>query len=86
MLVAANAYYLSLASDAAEEARSNIETIEQTIPVMIDLADNDLQRTALTALGAARRRAARRACQTCPSSSPAGPTCCAPRSTPTRPR
>jgi signal transduction histidine kinase len=49
-LVAANAYYLSLASDAAEEARRNIETIEQTIPVLIDLADTDLQRTALAAL------------------------------------
>jgi signal transduction histidine kinase len=49
-LVAANAYYLSLASTAAEEARKNIETIEQTIPVMIDLAENDLQRTALAAL------------------------------------
>ncbi len=49
-LVAANAYYLSLASTAAEDARKNIATIEQTIPVMIDLADNDLQRTALAAL------------------------------------
>jgi signal transduction histidine kinase len=44
MLVAANAYYLSLASAAAEEARRNTETIERTIPVMTDLADNDLQR------------------------------------------
>jgi signal transduction histidine kinase len=49
-LVAANAYYLSLASDAADEARRNIATVEQTIPVMIDLAENSLQRTALTAL------------------------------------
>jgi signal transduction histidine kinase len=49
-LVAANAYYLSLASDAADEARRNIATVEQTIPVMIDLAENNLQRTALTAL------------------------------------
>ncbi len=37
-LVAANAFYLSLASDAADEARKNITTVEQTIPVMIDLA------------------------------------------------
>jgi signal transduction histidine kinase len=50
-LVAANAFYLSLASDAADEARKNITTVEQTIPVMIDLAENNLQRTALTALG-----------------------------------
>src|SRR6202043_1532009 len=52
MLVAANAYYLSLASASAEEARRNTETIEQTIPVMIDLADNDLQRMALQRLNA----------------------------------
>jgi signal transduction histidine kinase len=49
-LVAANAYYLSLASDAAEEARTNIQRIEDAIPVMGDLADNDLQRSALDAL------------------------------------
>src|SRR5262249_6739287 len=50
-LVAANAFYMSsLASDAADEARRNITTVEQTIPVMIDLAENNLQRTALTAL------------------------------------
>jgi signal transduction histidine kinase len=55
-LVAANAFYLSLASDAADEARRNITTVEQTIPVMIDLAENNLQRTALTAL--AQRAAA----------------------------
>ena len=50
MLVAANAYYLSLASVSAEEARRNTETIEHTIPVMTDLADNDLQRFALERL------------------------------------
>ncbi|MGA9088987.1 MAG: HAMP domain-containing sensor histidine kinase, partial [Bradyrhizobium sp.] len=52
MLVAANAYYLSPASAPAEEARRNIETVEKTIPVMIDLADNDLQRMALQRLNA----------------------------------
>ena len=52
MLVAANAYYLSLASASAEDARRNTETIEKTIPVMSDLADNDLQRMALTRLKA----------------------------------
>jgi HAMP domain-containing protein len=50
MLMAANAYYLSLASDAAEEARSDVRRIEDAIPVMHDLADNDLQRSALDAL------------------------------------
>jgi len=52
MLVAANSYYLSLASASAEEARRNTETIEKTIPVMTDLADNDLQRLALLRLSA----------------------------------
>ena len=52
MLVAANAYYLSLASASAEEARRNTNTIETTIPVMADLADNDLQRMALQRLSA----------------------------------
>jgi signal transduction histidine kinase len=49
-LLAANAYYLSLSSDAADDARGNIMAVEQAIPVMIDLADNSLQRTALAAL------------------------------------
>jgi signal transduction histidine kinase len=52
MLVAANAYYLSLATASAEEARRNTDTIEKTIPVMSDLADNDLQRMALQRLKA----------------------------------
>src|SRR5258708_4247525 len=52
MLVAANAYYLSLATASAEDARRNTETIEKTIPVMSDLADNDLQRMALQRLQA----------------------------------
>jgi signal transduction histidine kinase len=52
MLVAANAYYLSLATASAEEALRDTDTIEQTIPVMSDLADNDLQRMALQRLNA----------------------------------
>jgi signal transduction histidine kinase len=48
MLVAANAYYLSPGSASAEDARRNTETIEKTIPIMTDLADNDLQRMART--------------------------------------
>jgi signal transduction histidine kinase len=50
MLVAANAYYLSVSTNSAEDARRNTETIEKTIPVMTDLADNDLQRLALQRL------------------------------------
>jgi len=52
MLVAANAYYLSLATASAEEAQRNAATIEETIPVMSNLADNDLQRLALKRLKA----------------------------------
>ena len=50
MLVAANSYYLTLAAASAADARRNTETIEKTIPVMVDLADNDLQRLALQRL------------------------------------
>ncbi len=50
MLVAANAYYLSLATASAEEARRNTETIQQSIPVMSDLAENELQKMALQCL------------------------------------
>jgi C4-dicarboxylate-specific signal transduction histidine kinase len=50
MLVATNAYYLSLAPDAAEEAIYNIDTITRTTPVMLDLADTALQKQALQAL------------------------------------
>nr|WP_198399953.1 ATP-binding protein [Bradyrhizobium yuanmingense] len=52
MLVAANSYYLSQSSGAADDARRHTETIERTIPVMIDLADNDLQKMALQRLAA----------------------------------
>src|SRR6478609_6399039 len=52
MLVAANSYYLSLATASAEDARRNTETIEKTIPLMSGLAENDLQRTALQRLKA----------------------------------
>src|ERR1700744_890380 len=58
LLVAANSYYLSLASASAEEARRNTDIIEKTIPVMSGLADNDLQREALKKL--AERTAALR--------------------------
>lgn len=50
LLVASNSYYLSLSPSAAAEAGRSIATIEQTIPVMLDLADTELQRTALMRL------------------------------------
>jgi signal transduction histidine kinase len=49
-LVLTNAFYLTQARDTAEEILKNLESIEGTIPVMLDLADNDLQRGALGAL------------------------------------
>src|SRR6476646_7428145 len=50
LLVAANAYYLSVATASAEDARRNTDTIEKTIPLMTDLAENELQRLALQRL------------------------------------
>src|SRR5689334_22268579 len=50
LLVAANSYYLSFTTASAEDARRNTDTIEKTIPVMNELADNDLQRLALQRL------------------------------------
>ena len=85
LLVAANAYYLSVATSSAEDARRNTETIEKSIPVMTDLAENDLQKLALQRLLQRTRDAARRPRQNSPTSSPAAPSCCATRSTPARP-
>ena len=50
MLVAANAYYLSPASTSRRGGPQNTDAIERTIPEMIDLSDNDLQRDALQRL------------------------------------
>ena len=49
-LVAANAFYLSQELKAAADIRDSLGTIERTIPYMLDLTDNDLQRRALEAL------------------------------------
>lgn len=49
-LVLTNAFYLTQARNTAEEILKNLDAIEATIPVMMDLADNDLQRGALGAL------------------------------------
>ena len=48
--VAINSYYLSTSSAPADEALSNIDTIINTAPVMLDLADGDIQRSALQRL------------------------------------
>ena len=45
-----NAFYLTQTREIAEEILKNLDAIEGTIPVMLDLADNDLQRGALGAL------------------------------------
>jgi signal transduction histidine kinase len=50
-LVMSNVFYLTPTREAAEEVMKNLETIEGTIPVMMDLAESDLQRGALGALG-----------------------------------
>jgi signal transduction histidine kinase len=50
-VVLTNVFYLTPTTETAEQVSRNLETIEGTIPVMMDLADNDLQRGALGALG-----------------------------------
>jgi signal transduction histidine kinase len=49
-LVLTNVFYLQHETDAAAEVARNLERIESAIPVMLDLADNNLQRGALRAL------------------------------------
>jgi len=49
-LVAANAYYTSLDPEALENAQQGIAQVEQAIPKLADLAENDTQRSALEAL------------------------------------
>jgi len=49
-LVLTNAYYLTQNREIAEDILKNLDAIEGTIPVMLDLAENDLQRGALGAL------------------------------------
>ena len=51
-LVLSNDFYLLHEPDTAKEITRNLEQIEGTIPVMLDLADNDLQRGALRAIEA----------------------------------
>ena len=49
-VVSVNAYYLSLASEPAAHARSNLDVIERFIPAMLGLAETEAQRRALRAL------------------------------------
>jgi len=51
VLTAANAYYVLPGSNDAVTARSNLRAVEQSIPTMIDIAETDVQRVALTRLG-----------------------------------
>ncbi len=55
MLLAANAYYLSNAKEAEEDAKRHLDVIDATAPLMLDFADNDVQRSAMSDL---RERAA----------------------------
>ena len=55
MLLAANAYYLSTAPDSATEVGRYAAAIQSTVPVMLDIADDEFQRLALNGL---RERAA----------------------------
>lgn len=50
VLVAANGYYLTFSANSAQEAFSGLETIERTLPVILDLAETDLQRTSIASL------------------------------------
>ena len=50
-LVLTNVFYLTPTTATADEVTKNLDTIEGTIPVMMDLTDSDLQRGALGALG-----------------------------------
>jgi signal transduction histidine kinase len=49
-LVLTNVFYLQHETESATEVTRNLERIESTIPVMLDLADNELQRGALRAI------------------------------------
>jgi len=51
-LVLTDVFYLQHAAGTATEVTRNLERIESTIPVMLDLADNELQRGALRAIQA----------------------------------
>ena len=51
-LVLTDVFYLQHDTEASTEVMRNLERIESTIPVMLDLADNDLQRGALRAIKA----------------------------------
>src|SRR5438270_1853682 len=49
-LVAINSYYLSLSAASSREAVTNLMAIENTLPVMLDLADTEIQTASLKGL------------------------------------
>ena len=49
-LVAINSYYLSLSAASSREAVTNLMAIENTLPVMLDLADSEIQTASLKGL------------------------------------
>ncbi|MEA2878387.1 MAG: hypothetical protein QOF14_3583, partial [Hyphomicrobiales bacterium] len=49
-LVAINSYYLSLSAASAREAVTNLMAIENTLPVMLDLANSEIQIASLKGL------------------------------------
>jgi signal transduction histidine kinase len=49
-LVLTDVFYLQHETDTAAEVMRNLERIESTIPVLLDLSENDLQRGALRAI------------------------------------
>ena len=51
-LVLTDIFYPQHATESANEETRNLERIEATVPVMLDLADNELQRGALRAIQA----------------------------------
>lgn len=50
MILATNAFYLSASPVSAREAKSHVQVIRRTAPVMLDLSSDDIQRRALEGL------------------------------------
>jgi signal transduction histidine kinase len=50
MLLGANAYYLSNGLEGDEEVRRHLDAMTATVPLMLDFADNDIQRSGVSDL------------------------------------
>ncbi|MEW5728351.1 MAG: hypothetical protein AB1918_11040, partial [Pseudomonadota bacterium] len=50
-LIAVNSFYFSASPSRAQAARASLARMADTVPVMVDLADSDLQRDALKVVG-----------------------------------